>query len=158
MSSLKLYEIRQLYIDTFNELDEQDEVDLSILEDIKEEFSDKGLAVLAHYKNSLAEIECFKQAEKSIKLRRDALNKRNEALKQYLLTNMLDTGISSLESPFFSCKIKNNPPHVEILDEAEIPDEFKQEIVTIKVDKMAIKRSGGCAGVELVRDRSLKIT
>ena len=45
----------------------------------------------------------------------------------------IDTGLGSLT-------IAKNPMSVEIENEDEIPSEFKQEIITTKIDKNAIKK------------------
>ena len=154
--SLHLYEIKQLYRDTLDEVDDVAEYQ-NVLDEIKDEFQDKGLAVLAYYQNAAAEVTAFDTAIKSMKQRRDTLNRRNEALKEYLLTNMLETGITSLESPYFSCKVRNNQPSVVIVDELAIPDEFKEEVISFKIDKRAIKDAGGCVGAEIIRKKSLQI-
>ena len=153
---MKLYELKQLYVDTLDEIDDVEEYK-DVLDSITDEFQDKGLAVLAYYKNSEADAKAMKEAIDSIKVRRDRLIKSNTALKEYLLHNMIDTGITSLESPYFSCKVRDNPPSVKIIDELSIPDEFKEEIISTKVDKIAIKKAGGCTGVEIVRNKSLQI-
>jgi len=43
-----------------------------------------------------------------------------EALRKYVLENMLACDIQSIDAPLFSIKIAKNPPSVEIFDERQI--------------------------------------
>ena len=46
--------------------------------------------------------------------------------------------ITKIDTQLGSLTIAKSPISVEIINEDEIPNQFKQEIVTIKVDKKAI--------------------
>ena len=49
-------------------------------------------------------------------------------------------GFSKIDTGLGSLAIAKNPMSLEIENEDEIPIEFKQEIVTTKIDKTAIKK------------------
>ena len=72
-------------------------------------------------------------------------------------------GITKMDTELGTLSIAKNPLSVEIENEDEIPTEFKQEIVTIKIDKTAIKnhfKETGevVSGVQIVDDKtSLRI-
>jgi len=48
------------------------------------------------------------------------------------------TGISKIECPF-KLAIQKNPDAVNIIDEDAIPKQFKEKVITWKIDKTAIK-------------------
>ena len=48
-------------------------------------------------------------------------------------------GLEKIPTELGSLAIAKNPMSVEIENEDEIPSEFKQEVVVIKIDKTAIK-------------------
>jgi hypothetical protein len=54
---------------------------------------------------------------------------------------MLQTGISKIECPYFKLSIQNNPVAVNIFDEDAIPLEFKEQVISWKIDKTAIKNA-----------------
>ena len=62
-----------------------------------------------------------------------------DKFKQYVKENMEKLGIQKLETEIGKMSITKNPLSVEIQNEDEIPAEFKQEVVTTKIDKTAIK-------------------
>lgn len=71
--------------------------------------------------------------------RRRTIENRAQGLKDYLKHNMEASGITRIESPWFVLSVQKNPGAVEITDERQLPDDFKTEVVTVKVDKAAIK-------------------
>src|SRR5690606_29618642 len=47
-----------------------------------------------------------------------------EALRKYVLDNMLACGIQRIDAPLFSISIAKNPPSVEIFDDRQIPADY----------------------------------
>ena len=47
-------------------------------------------------------------------------------------------GLQKIETELGSLSIAKSPISVEITNEDELPDEFKQQVVTTKIDKKAI--------------------
>jgi len=152
---MKLYEIKQMYLDTLDDIDSTDENALEAINDIEGEFQDKAIAVISHFKNLEVDILAIKDAEKQMKARRMVIENKVKYLKDYLLYNMIDTDINKISCPFFEVKLKNNPPSTVIVNEALIPDKYKTEVTTIKIDKAAIKKDGGCDGVKIKHGQSL---
>jgi len=64
-----------------------------------------------------------------------------EISQDYLQTNMQAAGITRIESPWFCIAIQNNPGALEIFDKSSLPGDFETEVVTIKIDKAAIKQA-----------------
>jgi hypothetical protein len=81
----------------------------------------------------------IKSAEADMAKRRKALENRVQWLKNYIKDNMEMCGISDIECPHFKLSIQKNPGVVNILDEDAIPAQFKEEIISWKIDKSAIK-------------------
>jgi hypothetical protein len=158
---MKLYEIAEQHNTALMAMSDMDDLPEEVIDDTLEslegEFKDKALAVAAFFLNSDADIAAMKEAEKRIADRRKALEKKAASLKDYLLKNMQRTGITKIECPEFKIGIRNNPESVQIVDEFEIPKEFVTIVETVKIDKVAIKKAGGCPGVELVKTQSLTI-
>jgi len=70
--------------------------------------------------------------------------KTAQGLRDYLLTNMLASGIEKIECPLFKISIRKNPPAVEILDQFDIPSALmvtpEPKPVVAAPDKSAIKK------------------
>ena len=62
-----------------------------------------------------------------------------DKFKQYVKENMEKLGITKLETEIGKMSIAKNPLSIEIENEDQIPSEFKQEVMTVKIDKTAIK-------------------
>jgi hypothetical protein len=156
-----LYEIAREHQVALTEMLEIEDLPADVLQHTMEaltgEFEAKGLSVAAFFQNLDADVIALKGAEHKIAARRKAIESRVESLKNYLLSNMMVTGISEISCPEFKISVKNNPPAVVIINEALIPEDFKHYVETIKIDKVAIKRAGGCPGIELVACKSLSI-
>lgn len=85
--------------------------------------------------------EAIKAEEKRLADRRKAIEKRVDHIKNWLLVNMQQAGITKIESPVFTVALQNNPPSVIIDDESLIDDGFKRlpEPLPLVVDKKLIK-------------------
>lgn len=85
--------------------------------------------------------EQIKAEEKRLADRRKAIEKRVEHIKNWLLVNMQQAGITKIESPVFTVALQNNPASVIIDDESLIDDGFKRlpEPLPLVVDKKLIK-------------------
>ena len=144
MSNLTLYQVSATYLQALDFLTDP-ELNLPIeavngtLEALTGEWEEKATNVAMFLKNMEATAEAIKNAETEMAKRRKALENRVQWLKDYLKDNMLHTGISKIECPYFKLAIQNNPPSVSFLDEEAIPERFKEKVITWKIDKSAIK-------------------
>ena len=64
---------------------------------------------------------------------------RAVALHKYLLTNMLETGIDSIDGPLVSISIRNNPEAVDVFEPGLVPLEYMRQPDPPPPDKTAIK-------------------
>lgn len=95
--------------------------------------------------------------------RRKALENKVERIKTYLLGNMLRTGITKIECPYFKLSVVDNPESVVIDSLASVPAEFMRQPETPPPapDKVALKdalKAGQVIdGIRLERKKGLRI-
>lgn len=83
-----------------------------------------------------AEIRRLQDLKKSRQAKADALRK-------YVLDNMLACDIQSIDAPLFSIKVVKNPPSLDIFDERQIPADYMSDPPppAPKPDKTLIKKA-----------------
>lgn len=146
MNKLTLYDLSANYLQALDVLTDP-EADLpaeavnDTLEALAGELEDKAINVAKFLRNMETMAEAIKAAEADMARRRKALENRVQWLKDYLKGSMEITGITKIECPYFKLSIQNNPPAVNILDEDAIPSEFKEQVITWKIDKTGIKKA-----------------
>lgn len=146
MNNLTLYEISNHYIQALDfltdpELDLPMEAINDTLEGLSGELEDKAVNVAKFLRNMETTAEAIKAAEEAMAKRRKALESRVKWLKDYLKNNMEACGISKIECPFFKLAIQKNPDSVNIIDEDAIPEQYKEQVITWKISKTAIKEA-----------------
>lgn len=139
---MELYKIDNELMGVLNSPNpETGELDAEALDQLSLARSEKQNNV-ALYIKSLEQGEAAIDAElKRLRDMKATTQKRTEWLKNYLKSSMELMGEKELTFGVHSAKIVNNPPSVQILDEAEVPSEFKKEIIETRIDKTAIKEA-----------------
>ena len=139
MSNLSLYEITN----AFPLLMEQEEMTEEDKKKVEEELTvllqQKSQNIIGYTRNIELTVEAMKMEEKRISEQRKALENKVSKFKEYVKECMDKNNITKIETELGSLTITKNPASVEIIDENIIPEEFKQEVVTVKIDKTAIK-------------------
>ena len=139
-----LYQIADIYLqdlDKLNDLDLDEQTVSDTLESIQGDMQEKCTNVAAFIRNTESLAEQIKQAEQAMAARRKALDNRADRIRQYLLDNMLRTGITNIESPWFKISLAKNPPAVIVDDEATLRfshPEFVKVVTTESLDKSGI--------------------
>lgn len=161
-----LYEIDsniRAFIDRiFDAADENGEVDidLSELEELKEERRVKLENIALYAKNCASEASAIKNEEIILAERRKRLERKCERLEGILKQSMMENGEKELSSPRFRAKIRDSEA-TEITDEAALPEEYIITKVETKPDKTAIKKAlkdgKAVAGARLIINHNLKI-
>lgn len=88
---------------------------------------------------------------------------RKEWLKSYVLQEMQIIGKDKIEGDILTLSLAKNPMSIEIVDENLVPDEFKEQVITYKIDKKKIadrvKDTGEIPnGINVITDKkSLRI-
>ena len=142
MSDLTLYNITNRFTDLMDkaqngEITEDEYNELGF--EIAQELQTKGANVIGYIRNTELLIDAMKAEEKRIADIRKTGEAKLEKFKQYVLENMERLGLSKIQTELGTLSVSKNPMSVEIENEEEIPKEFKQEVVTTKIDKTAIK-------------------
>lgn len=143
MSDLTLYNITNRFTDLMDkaqngEITEEEYNELGF--EIAQELQTKGANVIGYIRNTELLIEAMKAEEKRIADTRKTGEAKLEKFKQYVLENMERLSLSKIQTELGALSVSKNPMSVEIENEDEIPSEFKQEVVTTKIDKTAIKK------------------
>lgn len=139
MSDLSLYQITE----AFPMIMEQEEIAPELKEELERELTtllqEKSQNIIGYTRNIELTIEAMKTEEKRISDQRKALENKITSFKEYVKECMEKGGFTKIETALGSLSIVKNPASVEIINENEVPDEFKTEVVTTKIDKTAIK-------------------
>lgn len=166
MSDLTLYNITNKFVDLMDkaengELTEEEYNKLG--EELALELQNKSSNIIGYVRNSELLIEAMKAEEKRISDLRKMAENKTERFKQYVKENMEKLGLEKIQTELGILSIARNPISVEIENEEAIPEEFKNIVQTVKIDKTAIKKhfketGEVIAGVQIVDDKtSLRI-
>jgi len=166
MNKLSLYELSTNYLQALDFLTDP-EMDLPVeavndtMEALGDELENKAINVAKFFRNMEATADAIKIAEANMAKRRKALENRVQWLKNYIKNNMESCGINDIECPHFKLSIQKNPAAVNILDEDAIPEQFKEQVISWKIDKIAIKdaiNAGSVVpGTELINGTRLTV-
>ena len=139
MNNLSLYEITS----GFPALMENEEITEEDKKKIEEELTlllqKKSQNIIGYTKNIELTINAMKEEEKRIADNRKALENKMAKFKEYVKECMENNGFSKIETELGTLSIAKSPASVEIINEDEVPNEFKQEVITVKIDKTKIK-------------------
>lgn len=117
MTSLALYAVADEYMVALNRLAELDldpQTVADTLESLSGDLEAKATNVGLYIRNIGALVAGMKDAEASMKARREKAEKHVENLSAYLKANMERTGVTKIEGPMLALQIKKNPPAVVI--------------------------------------------
>ena len=156
---MNLYELSQNYL-AVQEMDLDEDILRDTLDSIEEAIEDKAENIAKWIRNLEADKKAFEEEEKRFKEKKQAADNRIKSLKLYLEDNMRLTGKTKFKAGFFSFAIQNNPPSVEVFDEALIPKQFLIA-QPVKIDRAGIKellKAGEeVPGAELKQTEGLRI-
>lgn len=138
MENLSLYQITNAFPMLIAQEEMTEEDKLKVEEELTKLLQEKSQNIIGYYRNNELTINAMKEEEKRISEARKALENRNENFKKYVKECMERAGFTKIETMLGALSIAKSPISVEITNEEEIPSEFKQEIVTTKIDKKAI--------------------
>src|SRR5690606_11523837 len=142
---MKLYELVGQYR-ALEQLETTDDIPAEVIQDTLEgltgQLQEKATNVALFIRNLDATADAIDDAAAKMKYRAGVLRRRAESLKEYLLFNMQSSGITKIDSPYFTLSVRTNPPSVVIDNEEEIPEEYKVQPPPPppRIDKQAIAR------------------
>ena len=141
MENLSLYNITSKFVTLMNkvqdgELTEEEYNQLG--EELALELQSKSTNIIGYYQNESALIEAIDNQIKRLQEFKKAKQNNVDRFKKYVKENMERLEIQKIETELGTLSIAKSPISVEIINEEILPDEFKQEVVTVKIDKKAI--------------------
>lgn len=156
---LSLYEITGAFPKLMAQEEMSEEDKNKVEEELTTLLQKKSNSVIAYSKNIELAIKAMKEEETRISTNRKALENRLEQFKKYVKECMEGNGINKIETDLGTLSIARSPMSIEIINEEEIPDEYKEVIFTTKVDKKkiaeAFKSTGELIeGVEIHTDNT----
>lgn len=137
--------------------------DEALLASLEMKLDAKVEAVLQFRQSLVADAAAIKSERERLKAREDAMNRRAEWLKTYVLETMQRTGVTKIATVTFTASVAKSPLSVRVEDGAELPAQFMRRKVTVEVDKKAILdqfEHGGTlpAGVTVTQGSHLRIS
>lgn len=156
---LSLYEITGAFPKLMAQEEMSEEDKNKVEEELTTLLQKKSNSVIAYSKNIELAIKAMKEEETRISTNRKILENRLEQFKKYVKECMEGNGINKIETDLGTLSIARSPMSIEIVNEEEIPDEYKEVIFTTKVDKKkiaeAFKSTGELIeGVEIHTDNT----
>lgn len=138
MENFSLYQITS----SIPALMENDEITEDIKEQIKQELNqlleNKSKNIIGYIRNTDLTIEAMKQEEKRIADIRKSLERKQESFKTYVKECMDNNNIQKVETEIGTISLAKSPISVEIIDEEQVPNEFKNIVTEVKIDKKKI--------------------
>lgn len=122
------------------EVEEMDQEQVeAIKEVIKAEIETKGTGIIALVRNWEADTVAIKsEIDRLTELKKSKENKIKN-LKEYTKMCLQETDMKKVETSLGSMTLRKNAASLVIDDESLIDADYKQEVVTVKIDKKAIK-------------------
>ena len=156
---MNLYELSQNYL-AVQEMDLEPETLKDTLDSIEDAAVDKIEKLVRVMRNNEGDINSIKLEEERLKKKRQSLENYNKFFKQYIEDTMRLMEKTRLKAGFFNLAIQNNPPSVEVFDEALLPERFLIEQPP-KIDRAGIaellKAGEEVPGAELKQTKGLRI-
>ena len=138
MAEFNLYQITNAFPQLMANDEISDEDKAKIKEELTLLLQQKSQNTIGYLKNIELTIAAMKTEERRISEQRKAFENRMSKFKEYVKECMEQNGFTKIETPLGTLSIAHNPISVEVVNEDEIPSEFKTEVVTTKIDKKAI--------------------
>lgn len=139
MNNFSLYQITG----AFPQIMEQEEMAPELKEELERELTvllhEKSQNIIGYTRNIELTIEAMKTEEKRISEQRKALENKLDKFKEYVKKCMEQGGFTKVDTGLGTLTIAKNPMSVEVENEDEVPDEFKLQVITTKIDKTSIK-------------------
>lgn len=110
------------------------------LEAVGGEFNDKAISIIKLAENLNGDTSVIDAEIKRLQARKSAITNKQKQLREYLIYNMQESGISKVECPLFTASLRKGVEKVVIDNEMQIPDEFAKVEVVTKIDKNEIKK------------------
>lgn len=143
-----LYEIADNYLSALKALEvmlDAGEIEQNVFDDtlegISADLESKVVNVVGYAKNLAAESSAIEDAIQAMTKRKKALDEKESKLIEYSKTQMERCGVVEIKCPYYSIRVRENPPRVVIDNESAVPPHLWRTIpATSAIDKNAIRK------------------
>jgi len=111
------------------------EAEIMAMDEIKKDFENKAESIAKMIQNLKGEYSAVKTEAQRLAKRATSIKNKIDWLKNYAKNEMIAIGIKTVKGETLSMTIKNVKSSVEIINEDQVPDSFKEKIVAFRVDK-----------------------
>lgn len=149
--------------DAYRAIQETDELTddevTTALANIKEAFAEKAGNIGKLMLSWKSDIKAYEEEIERLNQHKQAIANRVDKIKTYLAMEMASADITKVKNEVLSITLQNNPPSVQIDDEAQIPSEFwtiipEQRVVDKKGILGAFKEQNIIpSGVTIITDK-----
>ncbi len=155
-----LYEMRSEYSQALREMEEagfDSETIENTLGGLQVELADKIKNVAFYIRNTESEIVAIDSEIKRLSGMKKSRSNSADRLKEYLLENMVATGVT-VDDPIMPVKLAKCPPSLGAIDESKVPEIFwvQPETPPRRIDRnglLAFVKNEPIEGIELVTDK-----
>lgn len=137
---MKLYEIVS-DMRALENLDLEPEQVADTMEGLQMALSDKAENIAALNESFTGNIESIDAQIKRLQAMKKTITTRQEQLKEYLRHNMIESGISKIDCPYFKISLRKAAKSVQVDDADLLPDEYVTIKTVISPDKNAIAKA-----------------
>ncbi len=135
---LHLYELTEQYRRLADWSDETGEDLSQYLDALEGDIASKAEGICKVLAGWQAEQAAYDAEAKRLSERSSTLQGQVYALKVYLQQNMEAAGLDRLKAGVFSVWLQNSPYSCEVHDVDQVPEQFKERVVTWKIDRKGI--------------------
>ncbi|MGM9535035.1 MAG: siphovirus Gp157 family protein [Intestinibacter sp.] len=144
---MNLYQLTENFLEVDRLIDEymeagQEDLANNLVEAnkiIAQEIQNKSNGFVYMFRNIDSQIDAIDGEIKRLQELKKQKQNKYEYLKKSLKDNMEALGVKKLETDLGNFTVRNNPGSLVIDNETIIPDEYKEVVQTVKIDKKAIK-------------------
>lgn len=166
MSNMKLYQITDGFMQLLDEKQTeemtQEEIN-KIGEELAIALQQKSSNIIAYYQEQDALLNAIDEQIKRLQDYKKSTKNKIDNYKEYVKNNMNILGIDKIQTDLGTISIAKSPLSIEIIDIDKIPNEYKEVVSDIKIDKSKIKDNFKATGeiidgVKIITDNTyLKI-
>lgn len=141
MADLKLYEIADSFIALMDKLEAgelTEEEGQAIQKELENALMVKSNNIIGYYLDRKSLIDAIDTQIKRLQDYKKAEVNKLDKYKEYVKSSMDLLGIEKIETAAGKLQIAKSPISVDIIDESLIPDEYKEVITEVKVNKKKI--------------------
>lgn len=153
---------------SLQQLVEREEFTLDDVKDTFEslagEFTAKAQSLVYVVNNISVDTTALDNEIKRLQARKTTLVNKEKSLREYLKTNMQMAGMTKISCPLFTITLAKGRDMVQIDDEAELLEDYREIVEVVKIDKAALLRDlksgylkSGCGASLVKSDESLRI-